>query len=104
VLPEATGGNFGGEVPVGCGHDPHVHHAVLRATDAPDDAILEGSEEPRLKIERQLPDLVQEERAAVGAFERADVRVHGTRERPALVAEELAFREVGGHGPAVEYD
>jgi hypothetical protein len=56
---------------------------------------LEHAEQDRLQRRRELADLVEQERAAVRALERADVASIGARERAALVAEQLA-REQGG--------
>ena len=66
--------------------------------------ILERAQQLRLQVERQLANLVEEQRAALGALERA--RVLGVRagEGAALVAEELALDQVGGHRAAVEDD
>src|SRR6185295_13789857 len=55
-----------------------------------------------LEGERDLADLVQEQGAAVRRLSLADLARHGSRERPALVAEELAFEERLGEGRAVD--
>ena len=56
---------------MGGGDDAHVDPAIDLAADAPDLAALERAQEPRLQVERQLADLVEEQRAAVGALEGA---------------------------------
>ena len=56
----------------------------------------------RLELERKFAHFVEEKRAAEGALESAGVRGVRTGERSALVAEELALREIGGDRTAVE--
>ena len=53
---------------------------------------------------RQLADLVEEERAAMGLAELADVLVGGAGEGALLVAEEDAFDEIVGDGAAIDGD
>ena len=50
------------------------------------------------------PIFVQEERAAVGQLEAALALLLGTRERPPLMAEELALDQILGQGGAVDAD
>src|SRR6185437_17060324 len=54
--------------------------------------------------ERQLADLVEEEGAAVGGLEEADLLVARAREGAALVAEQLGFDELLGQRRAVDGD
>ncbi len=53
---------------------------------------------------RDLADLVEEERAAVGLLEAADPALVGAGERALLVTEELALEERLGERGAVERD
>ena len=46
----------------------------LRVADAEDDALLERAQQLHLEVERQLADLVEEERALVGRLELAGPR------------------------------
>ncbi len=55
-----------------------------------------------LQLLRHLGDLVEEQRAAVGALEVALVLPVGAGEGPLLVAEKLAFYQLRGDGPAIE--
>src|SRR5437764_1346919 len=41
ILPETARGDFGAQVLVGGGDDPHVHRQRLDRSDAGDDALLE---------------------------------------------------------------
>src|SRR5262249_5208985 len=65
---------------------------------------LERAEQVRLQRERQLADLVEEQRASVRALERADVLLLGAGERAALVAEQLARDERWRERAAVDRD
>jgi glutamyl-tRNA reductase len=48
---------------------------------------------------RHLADLVEEQRAAVGGLEEADLLAIGAGERAALVAEQLALEQGLGQAP-----
>jgi hypothetical protein len=65
-------------------------------------ALLERAQEPRLQVERQLADLVEEQGAAVGLLEFAEVFVVGAGEGPLFVAEQDRLDQVGGQGTAVD--
>src|SRR4029079_12483173 len=65
---------------------------------------LEHAEELRLELRRHLPDLVEEERAAVREVEEALLEVARVGERALLVAEEETLEELLGNGAAVEVD
>ena len=53
---------------------------------------------------REVADFVEEEGAAIGEFEAADLLRKSTGEGAALVAEKLGFEEPGGNGGAVNLD
>src|SRR5207247_752541 len=74
------------------------------AADAQDLALLQHAQELHLDVGRDLGDLVEEERAAVGALEAAGARRDGARERALLVAEELALEDALGEGLHVDGD
>ena len=77
--------------------------ALLRA-DGIDLAFLKRTQQLDLRIERELADLVEEERAAVGLLELTDALVDGAGERALLMAEENALDEVLGDRAAVDGD
>src|SRR3989449_8348166 len=52
----------------------------------------------------KVPDLVEEDGAAVGGLELADLELVGTREGASLVTEQLALQELSRHGGAVDLD
>jgi len=62
--------------------------------------LLEDAEELRLELERDVADLVEEERPAVRQLEASDSLRDRARESATLVAEELALEEAGGDGGA----
>src|SRR5439155_9445017 len=78
--------------------DPIVaaHPPYLRA--------LERAEQSWLQIERQLAELVDEQRAAVRLLEDALARADGAGERATLVSEELGLDDARRDGRAVEHD
>src|SRR5262249_21375128 len=63
---------------------------------------LEHAEQFDLQLHRHLGDLVQEDRAAVGALEESLVLPICAREAATLVAEELALDELRSDGAAIE--
>ena len=72
ILAERAAIDLAHEVAIGRGDDAHVDGDDLRAADAADLALLERAQQLRLQLERQLADLVEEQRAAVRLFEAAD--------------------------------
>ena len=86
------------------GDHAHVDLPLVLATDPADAATLEGTQEAWLELEGHLADLVQKQCPAVGALERPHVTGNGAGEGAALVPEQLALRQVGGHGATVEHD
>src|SRR5439155_109224 len=93
VLAEAAGRDLVAQDAVGRRDDAHVDRARRAAADAQDLALLQHAQELHLDVGRDLGDLVEEERAAVGALEAAGARRDGARERALLVAEELALED-----------
>src|SRR5262249_19759801 len=75
-----------------------------RAADALEAPLLEHPQELGLAALGQLADLVEEQRAAVGQLEAADLLVRGAGEGALLVAEELALEERLGQRRAGEAD
>ena len=66
VLAEAARADLLLEDAVGRGDDADVDLLGLAVADAEDDALLQRAQELHLQVERQLADLVEEERALVG--------------------------------------
>src|SRR5581483_12074324 len=104
ILAEASGGDLGLEVAVRRRDDPDVDGDRLRPADPLELPILEHAEQLRLRLEGQLADLVEEERAAVGQLEAADAPRVGPREGALLVPEQLALDERRRERGAVALD
>ena len=64
----------------------------LRLADAPDLAAIEHAQQLRLEVERELADLVEEQRAAVRGLDQALLVAGGAGEAALRVAEQLATR------------
>src|SRR5262249_38559380 len=86
------------------GDDAHVDREVRAAADAFDLPALEHTQQLRLEVGLELADLVEEERPAVGLFERAGACPGGAGERALLVPEELALEEVRRDRAAIDDD
>ncbi len=71
VLAESSGRHLRVEVAVRRRHDPRVHGQQAGRADPGHMALLEHAEQLGLRRERQLADLIEEQRAALGRLERA---------------------------------
>ena len=74
------------------------------AADSHDLPFFEHAKQLGLCRQRQLSDLVEEQRSGAGVLERAPAQAIRTRERASLVAEELALDELLGQCRAVHGD
>src|SRR5262249_22572881 len=88
------------EIPVGGGDQPHVDAMRLRAAEALELLFLEHAQQFRLQRERNIADLVEEQRAPVGHFEAANLLRDGAGKRAFLMAEQLAREKMGRNGRA----
>src|SRR5512132_33628 len=104
IFPEGALRGLGPEVTVRRRDDPRVERLPLARAEPADLPRLDGAQQLRLQIERELAELVDEERAAARELEQAGASRRRAGERAADVAEELALDEVGGDGPAVDDD
>ena len=92
------------EVAVGRGDEADVERHLAVAADRPHRPLLQRAQQLRLQRERQLADLVEEERAAVRLHEEARARAARVGEGAARVAEQLALEQRLGHRGAVDGD
>src|SRR5213076_200081 len=83
------------------GHYARVHGDGTVAAEPGDLTLLDHPEQLGLRRERQLADLVEEQRSPRGGFERPLAQRGGPRERAALVAEQLVLDQVLGKAPAL---
>src|SRR5690606_31742566 len=104
VLAERTFLDRALEVAVRRGDDARLDGDRAVPTHARDLAVLQRAQQLGLRGGRQLADLVQEQRAAPRALERALPLPVRTRERAALVAEQLALDQVLRQRRAVQRD
>src|SRR5205085_5271713 len=65
---------------------------------------VEEAKQLRLEVEGKLADLVEEDGAAVGRLDQADLGRGGPGEGAALVTEELGLDEAGRNGAAIDGD
>ncbi len=104
VLTEASAADLLLEIPVGRGDDANVDARSLLRADRLDVAALEDAQHLGLRPRREVADLVEEDRAAVGGDELADLLAHRAGEAPLLVAEELRLDQLFGDRRAVDAD
>ena len=64
---------------------PHIHRHLRVAADRAYALLLKGPQERRLSGQRELRDLVEEERAAVRGAQQPGPVLGGARERPPAV-------------------
>src|SRR6202008_2162107 len=87
---------------VGRGDAAKIDVDRMSATDAGDFAFLKNAQQISLRLQRDIADLVQENRAAVRDFKTALFAVLRAGERALFVAEKLTFEERFGERAAVK--
>src|SRR5437899_13084213 len=92
------------QIAIGGGDDPYVHGLGLAAAQGFELALLAHAEQLDLRLERQVPDLVEEDGPTVGKLEAADPPIDGAGEGALDVSEEFALDEAGRDGAAVDLD
>src|SRR5207245_3493069 len=93
-----------GEVAVRGGHLPHVDPERVLASDPLERLLLERAQDLRLGLQAHVPDLVQEERAAVGHLELPAAARQRPGERALLMAEQLGLDQLFGDRGTVDLD
>ena len=104
ILAECSLGHHVGEVAVRAGDDAHVGGARRARAQDLVRAVLEDAQQLDLRCEVELADLVEDDRSAVGHLEAAAAIGARVGERPAHVAEHLAFEQGGGDAAQVHLD
>ena len=95
VLPEFSLAYELFEILVRRGDEPHIHANLLVAAHPLERTLLaEHAQQFHLRVRVDLADLVEEQRAAVRLLEAPDSPLDRARERPALVAEQLALEQL----------
>src|SRR3989339_2197903 len=92
------------EIPVCRGKDPHIHLDIPRAPEWLDLPFLQHPEKLRLQVDREIPDLIQEKRAAVRLLKKTALILPGIREGAFHVAEKLGLQNVLGQSRTVHRD
>src|SRR5439155_12540736 len=92
------------EMLVGRREDAYVDRPRFRPSDPADLLVLQHAQELGLQAERQVADLVEEQRAAVRHLEQPGLGGMGVRKGAALVTEQLGLDEVLGECRAVHGD
>ena len=99
VLAELAALDHRLQVAVRRADDADVGADGRRPADALERALLEDAEERDLRARRDVADLVEEERAALGQLEAAAAARDGAGEGALLVAEELATGAASRRAP-----
>ena len=89
VIAESALADHRLEVAVRRRDDAHIDVNGFLTADAVEFLLLQDAQELDLQVLVELPDLVEEDRAAVGELELAELAAHGTSESTLLVAKEL---------------
>ncbi len=92
-----------GEIAVGGRDHPDLRWPGAGGAEAPHLALLQHAQDARLGGRRHVADFVEEQTAAMGAFEHAGTRVDAGGDA-LLDAEQLGFQQVLGEGGAVDGD
>ena len=94
VLAEAAGLHLGAQVLVRGADDAHVDRRLGHRADRPHRALLDHAQQLALHRQRQVADLVEEQRAALRGLEEALAVLVGAGEGALAVAEELGLQQV----------
>ena len=94
VLAEPALRDHRHQVAVGRRDNAHVDADFLPSAHTPDPAGLKCSQQASLRFRRHVPDLVEEQGAAVRLLELADLLRNRAREGTALMTKQLAFEQV----------
>src|SRR6266436_1029635 len=92
------------EIAVRRGNQTRIGSKRARTPQPLELPLLQHAEQFGLQFERNLSDLVQKDRAAIGHFETADALRDCSRECALLVSEQLAFQQTRWNRRAVELD
>ena len=87
---------------MGGADDARIESDVLVPAQALDRALLEEAQQRRLRLQRQVADLVQEQGAAVGMLEATALALGGAGEGAALEAEQLGLHQAFRDRAAVD--
>ena len=104
VLAEGAGRHRRRQVAVRRGQHAHIHRNRLAAADAFKFPLLQHAQERDLRLGREVADLVQEDRAAMGRFKTPQPPLQRPGEGAFLVPEQFGGDQRGRNGRAVHPD
>ncbi|MNZ60615.1 hypothetical protein D3C78_786880 [compost metagenome] len=81
---------------------PHINRHFLLPADAAHGLFLNGSQQLDLHGQRQVGDLIEKQSACVRHLEQSGLVLEGAAETAFAMAEELAFHQLRGNGPAID--
>ena len=89
---------------MGSGDQPDIHANRLRASDALKFPLLQNAQQLGLRVQRQVADFIQKQRAAMRLLKTADTMLDRARECAFHVSEKLGFKQAFGKSVAVDGD
>src|SRR4029079_4269383 len=93
IQPEASFLGSYAQVAIGGCDDAHVHSSRMLVADALKLALLQDSQQLRLKVQRNFANFIQEKRSAIGKLKSAGAVANRPCKRTPDVSKELAFEE-----------
>ena len=97
-------GNFGRQIAVSAGNDPHVDLDRLSRADRHHLTLLQRAEQLGLKRQRHLGDFIEQQSAAIGSAEKTFVGLACSGEGALAVAEQQRLEHGLGHRRAIDRD
>ena len=104
IAAKASFAHVLGQVAIGRGDHADVDVDGPGIAEPLDLPFLQHAKQLGLDFERQLADLVEEDRALGRELEPSDLRGVGAGEGAAFATEQLALNQGGGHGRAIDHD
>src|SRR5690554_2309285 len=104
VLAETAVGYRRLQIHMSGGQYPHINLYGVLPTHALYLLFLEKSQQIGLQLHGQVADLVEEQGAAVGSLDPADLALMGAGEGALFMAEQLRLNQLLGNGAAVDRD
>src|SRR3954470_4927296 len=92
------------KIAIGCRDDSDIHRYFFAPTNTADFMVFNGGKNLRLETERKAWQLIEKKGATIRSFKKPDSRGAGIGKSPALVAEQLGFRESLGQGRTIYFD
>src|ERR1700758_3404916 len=91
-----------GKVPVRGGHQPNVDMSRARAAESFKLLLLQNAQELRLKLGRNVCNLIEKKRTLVRQLKSPELLSDRTGKGASFVSEELGFEQSGGNGGAID--